>query len=77
MTEGLTIQAVHDSHDRDGWHQRKVDEHFFATVAANKFQLDGLIEREFNPEDCVAAYQLAEEARSSVVGILFNWNGGE
>lgn len=77
MTKGLTIQAVHDSHDRGGWHQRKVDEHFFATVATGNFNLDGLIERLFGPEECIAAYNLAENARGSVVGIMFDWVGGD
>ena len=76
MTRGLTIQAVHDSHDRDGWTQRKVDEHFFSKVAGGSFTLDGLIEREFAPEECRHAYELADSARDNVVGILFDWTGG-
>ncbi|MGI9284783.1 MAG: zinc-binding dehydrogenase, partial [Pseudomonadales bacterium] len=32
MTKGLTIQATHDHHDRDGWTQRRIDQLFFDLV---------------------------------------------
>lgn len=73
MTKGLSIQATHDSHDRDGWTQRRIDDLFFAHVASGRFDLDGLITHEFSPEDCAAAYALAEEQRDRVVGILYDW----
>ena len=75
MTKGLTIQATHDSHDVDGWTQRRVDEHFFERVAAGKFDLNGLITHEFSPEDCVEAYALASDRRDAAVGILYDWSG--
>ena len=75
MTKGLTVQATHDSHDRDGWSQRRVDKLFFACVADGRFDLSGLITHEFSPEDCEAAYELAERQREQVMGILYDWTG--
>lgn len=74
MTKGLTIQATHDSHDRDGWTQRRVDELFFKQVEGGRFDLGGLITHEFAPEDCEQAYALADAQRESVMGILFDWS---
>lgn len=73
MLKGLTVQAVHDSHDRDGWTQRRIDEKFFITVADGRFDLSGLITHEFSPEDCVEAYAMADEQRDRVMGILYDW----
>lgn len=77
MTKGLTVQAVHDSHDRDGWTQRRIDEKFFSCVGDGRFDLSGLISHEFSPRDCAEAYALADEQRENVMGILFDWNGVE
>ena len=74
MVKGLTIQATHDSHDRDGWTQRRIDAHFFACLADGRFDARGLITHEFRPENCEQAYALAIEARSDTLGILFDWN---
>lgn len=74
MTKGLTIQATHDSHDRDGWTQRRVDELFFASLMAGRFDVSGLITHEFSPADCAEAYALAEERRGDAMGILFDWS---
>ena len=74
MSKGLTIQAVHDSHDRDGWTERRIDEKFFSCVADGRFDLSGLITHEFSPEDCARAYALADEQRESVMGILYDWS---
>lgn len=73
MTKGLTIQATHDSHDRDGWTQRRIDELFFAQVGSGRFDLAGLITHEFEPEDCEEAYALADRQREQVMGILYDW----
>ena len=74
MTKGLTIQATHDSHDRDGWTQRRIDKLFFAAVADGRFDLAGLITHEFSPEDCAQAYALAVENRDETMGVLFDWS---
>lgn len=73
MAKGLTVQAVHDSHDLGGWTQHRIDEEFFACVADGRFDLSGLITHEFSPEDCAAAYSLADEQRDNVMGILYDW----
>ncbi|MCH9693642.1 MAG: zinc-binding dehydrogenase [Gammaproteobacteria bacterium] len=77
MEKGLTIQATHDSHDRDGWTQRRVDKKFFELVAAGRFNLDGLITHEFAPEDNEEAYRLAEQQRNETLGILYDWTRQE
>ncbi|MGI9248931.1 MAG: zinc-dependent alcohol dehydrogenase, partial [Woeseiaceae bacterium] len=74
MWKGLTVQAVHDSHDRDGWTQRRIDKKFFASVADGRFDLSGLITHEFSPADCAKAYALADEQRESVMGLLYDWS---
>ena len=74
MSKGLTIQAVHDSHDLGGWTQRRIDEKFFGCVADGRFDLSGLITHEFSPEDCARAYALADDQRENVMGILFDWS---
>ena len=74
MSKGLTVQATHDSHDRDGWDQRRIDERFFQRVHANRFPLDGLITHEFSPEQCAEAYELADTQRHETLGILYDWS---
>lgn len=73
MTRGLTIQACHDSHDRDGWTQRKIDEKFFKVLEQGKFDLSNLITHEFKPEQCVEAYEQADQRRNETMGVLFDW----
>lgn len=74
MTKGLTIQAVHDSQDRDGWTQRRIDDLFFNRVQDGRFDLSGLMTHRFSPEECAQAYALAEQQREQVMGILFDWS---
>lgn len=73
MTKGLTIQATHDSHDLDGWTERRVDELFFSLVASGRFELQNLISHTFLPQSCAQAYQLADTERETTMGILFDW----
>lgn len=73
MSKGLSIQATHDSHDRDGWDQRRIDALFFDLVARGQFNLSGLITHEFKPEQCEQAYQLIEEQRNTVMGLVYTW----
>lgn len=73
MMKGLTITATHDSHDRDGWTQARIDRRFFDQVLAGRFRLDGLITHEFSPAECSAAYDLARHGRDEVMGVLFDW----
>ena len=73
MSKGLTIQATHDSQDRDGWTQRKIDARFFELVANDRFPLDQMVTHEFTPDECEQAYAVAENDRGSAMGILFDW----
>jgi threonine dehydrogenase-like Zn-dependent dehydrogenase len=73
MTKGLTIQATHDSHDLDGWTQRRIDDLFFTCVRDGRFDLSDLITHEFSPEECSDAYLLAEQQRNQAMGILYDW----
>jgi 2-desacetyl-2-hydroxyethyl bacteriochlorophyllide A dehydrogenase len=73
MTKGLTIQATHDSHDLDGWTQRRIDNLFFTCVQDGRFDLSGLVTHQFSPEDCAQAYVLAEQKREQAMGILYDW----
>lgn len=73
MMKGLTIQATHDSHDRDGWSQRRIDRLFYHCVERGRFDLSGLITHEYAPKDCQEAYKTAEKNRAQAMGILFNW----
>ena len=73
MMKGLTILATHESHDRGGWTQRRIDHLFFQEVLSGRFDLSGLITHEFLPSDCKQAYALANEQTEQVMGILFDW----
>jgi 2-desacetyl-2-hydroxyethyl bacteriochlorophyllide A dehydrogenase len=77
MVKGLTIQATHDSHDVDGWTQRRVDALFYRLIQAGRFDLSGLITHEFSPRDCGQAYALANDNREQAMGILYQWEGGD
>ena len=74
MSKGLSVQAVHDSHDHHGGTQRNIDEKFFASVADGRFDLTGLITHEFSPVDCESAYVLADKQREKVMGVLYDWS---
>ncbi len=73
MTKGLTIQATHDSHDVDGWTQRRIDSLFFDLLKRGHFDVSGLITHEFSPSECCEAYELVERERDNVMGVLFDW----
>ena len=73
MTKGLTIQATHESHDLDGWTQRRVDAHFFELLEQGQFDVSGLMTHEFSPTQCEQAYALANQQGEDVMGVLFNW----
>jgi threonine dehydrogenase-like Zn-dependent dehydrogenase len=77
MTKGLTIQATHDSHDRDGWTQRRIDRLFFSCVQDGRFDLSDLITHRFTPDACATAYAIAEQQREQVMGILYDWTDAD
>lgn len=75
MTKGLTIVATHESHDRDGWTQPRIDAHFFQLVREAQFPLNGLTTHVFTPEQCGQAYEIVLERPQEALGIVFDWAG--
>ena len=74
MSKGLSVQAVHDSHDFYGGTQQQIDARFFASMQDGQFDLSGLITHEFSPAECIEAYKLADEQREEVMGLLYDWS---
>ena len=74
MSKGLSLQAVHDSHDLDGWDQKAIDQKFFSLLTNCDFNLSGLITHEFSPEECLSAYRVAQDYKENVMGILYDWS---
>jgi 2-desacetyl-2-hydroxyethyl bacteriochlorophyllide A dehydrogenase len=73
--KGLTIVGVHDTHDRDGWDEKRIHRAWLSLVASGRFALDGLITHEFAPTDCAAAWALVNARRAATLGVVFNWQG--
>ncbi len=73
MTKGLSIQATHDSHDREGWDQARIDDLFFDALQSQRFDVDGLISQTFKPQQFEEAYRIADKQRHDVLGLLFDW----
>ncbi len=74
MSKGLTLQAVHESHDIDGWTQERIDSLFFDHLVSGQFQLQGLITHEFMPEDFERVYETACGDPRDVMGLLIGWS---
>ena len=73
MSKGLILQAVHDSHDLDGWDQPSIDKKFFTHVLQGELNLSGLITHEFLPAECAEAYRLIQNRKEQALGVLYNW----
>jgi threonine dehydrogenase-like Zn-dependent dehydrogenase len=73
ITKGLTIVGTHDTHDRDGWPEARVNAVFFELVRTGRFPLDGLITHVVDARDPAKAYELANTAREETMGICFEW----
>jgi threonine dehydrogenase-like Zn-dependent dehydrogenase len=73
ITKGLTIIGTHDTHDRGGWPESRVNAVFFELVASGRFPLDGLITDVVDANDPAKAYELANTAREKTMGICFDW----
>jgi 2-desacetyl-2-hydroxyethyl bacteriochlorophyllide A dehydrogenase len=76
IIRGVSIVGAHDGYTQDDprWdNDREIYRLFFRLVAAGRFPLEGLISHRFQPQDCVAAYELAERARADTMGMLFEW----
>ena len=75
ITKGLTIIGTHDTHDRGGWPESRVNAAFFELVRTNRFPLEGLITHVVDPRDPMKAYELANTVREETMGICFDWTG--
>jgi 2-desacetyl-2-hydroxyethyl bacteriochlorophyllide A dehydrogenase len=73
ITKGLTIVGTHDTHDRGGWPEPRVNAVFFELVSIGRFSLDGLITHVVDAREPAKAYELANTAREQTMGICFDW----
>lgn len=71
LNRGLHIIGTHDLHYQPN--PEFIIGAFFDLLASNRMSLAGLNTHEFNPQDCLAAYTLANQRRAETMGILFNW----
>jgi threonine dehydrogenase-like Zn-dependent dehydrogenase len=74
ITKGLTIVGTHDTHDRGGWPEARVNRVFFELVRTGRFPLDGLITHVVDAYEPAAAYELANSTRADTMGICFDWS---
>jgi 2-desacetyl-2-hydroxyethyl bacteriochlorophyllide A dehydrogenase len=76
IVKGLEIAGVHDSHNRDGWDEPRVNRMWLSLVERRKFPLDRLMTHELDPAaDPAAPWELARERRQETMGICLNWEG--
>jgi threonine dehydrogenase-like Zn-dependent dehydrogenase len=73
MHKGFWITATWDCHETPEWDAPTITRLFFQLVKTGRFPLKGLNTHRFAPEDCVAAYAVANERRSETMGIWFDW----
>ena len=73
MRKGVSVVATHESLDRDGWTEKKIDALFFDNLESGVMEFDHLITHKFAPADCVEAYDFISQNRSDAVGVLFDW----
>ncbi len=73
ITKGITIVGTHDTHDRGGWPEHRVNAIFFELVSTGRFSLDDLITHVVDPHDPAKAYELANTVREETMGICFDW----
>ncbi|MDR1191466.1 MAG: zinc-binding alcohol dehydrogenase [Verrucomicrobiales bacterium] len=74
MRRGLVITGAHDCHDSAEWNNTTINRFFFQLVAAGRISLAGLNSHRFTPEQCAEAYDIANRARASTMGIIFEWS---
>ncbi len=73
ITRGITIIGAHDVHETPEWNGKIIIRYFFNLASSGRFDLAGLTSHVFDPAECVKAYRLANEARESTMGIVFDW----
>lgn len=71
VVRGVTIVGVHHTHGLVK--EAEVYRLFFNLVERGQFNMAELNTHTFKPDQCVAAYELANRARSETMGILFDW----
>jgi len=74
MVKGLTITAVHDSHDEHGGDEHRILRFVLDLMTRGRFDCAGLITHSFTPECAIDAYRLANERRAETMGIAFTWS---
>jgi threonine dehydrogenase-like Zn-dependent dehydrogenase len=74
MTKGLTLRAVHDSHDSLGGDEPAVLRLVLAMMADRRLDCSGLISHRFPARAAVEAYRLVTEQRSRTMGVAFSWD---
>lgn len=73
ITRGLRIVGAHDAHNTPTWNAATITRLFLSLVADGRFDLHGLTSHRFAPQDCAAAYGIANRDRAATMGILFDW----
>ena len=76
IRRGLHVVGAHDAHNTPEWNNATASRLFFRLAGSGQFPLGGLTSHVFAPEDCAAAYALANRDRTATMGILFDWAGG-
>jgi threonine dehydrogenase-like Zn-dependent dehydrogenase len=80
VARGVSIIPAHNSHppavptDRDHWTHRHMIELFFTYLRRGSMRVDDLITRRFPPEQAPLAYQTLVRDRSTMLGVLFEWD---
>jgi 2-desacetyl-2-hydroxyethyl bacteriochlorophyllide A dehydrogenase len=74
ITRGLTIVGAHDAHNTAQWNDTTISRLFFSLAASGRISLDSLTSHRYKPQQCAEAYATANHARSTTMGILFDWS---
>ncbi|MCT9930238.1 hypothetical protein N5079_08360 [Planotetraspora sp. A-T 1434] len=75
MTKGLTVTAVHDTHDRPGWDEPRLLRYVLGMMERGLLDCSGLITHRFSWRDAPEAYRLVNDRRGETMGVAFLWDG--
>ena len=79
FTKDLSIIGAHDgnpppvSTDHAYWSNLRMGELFFSYLAQGRMQVADLITHRYAPTDAPQAYHMLQTARSSAMGVIFDW----
>ena len=79
ITRGLSILGAHDTlppfepTDRDHWSHANIEALFLEYLARGELDPEPLITHVFSPLEAPQAYQLMEEKRDTMLGVMFDW----